>query len=353
MNLLKSFLAFFIVGLFLFACEDESNNTYKPLYTAKFDKPNNNVYYKIGTPIDVFLSFDSTQVLSFKLFLNDSLVHAAKSNNRNESVRINSSNLSFGSYVLKLEATTKSNEKKVDTRSIRILSKYKPTKWEAEVVKSYPHNPSSYTQGLEFYKGELYEGTGQYNKSKLLKVSLENGKFERQHAIEGNFFGEGITILNDKVYQLTWKEKTCFVYDVNDFTEEKRLGYGTEGWGLCNDGEYIIMSDGSQRITFRNPETFEVVKSIDVYTDEGPVGNLNELEYVDGKIFANIYGLDKVLVINSANGNVEVIIDADLLALQYREEGEVLNGIAYNAQTNKFYFTGKEWTSLLEVKFNK
>lgn len=353
MKLMKLLSAFLIVGLFFVACNEEGNGGYKPLFTAKFEKPNNNVYYKLGTPIDVLMSFDSTQVIAFKLYMNDSLVHSAKSNRREESIRISSENLNFGTYTLKLEAETKDLGTKVDTRNIRVLSKYKPSKWEAEVVKNYPHNTSSYTQGLEFHKGELYEGTGQYDRSKLLKVNLDNASFIKQLDLAGEFFGEGITILNDKIYQLTWKEKTCFVYNVNDFTEIKRLGYGSEGWGLCNNGEHIIMSDGTQRITFRDPETFEVVRSIDVYTDEGPVGNLNELEYVEGKIYANIYGLDKVLVINPNSGNVEVIIDADLLALEYRESGEVLNGIAYDPINDKMFLTGKNWPNLLEVRFNK
>ncbi|MDX1444804.1 glutaminyl-peptide cyclotransferase [Lishizhenia sp.] len=355
MKILKSILAFLTVGLFFVGCENDtpSKSTYRPLFEAKFKSPNNNVYYNTGMPIPVQLAFDSTKIESFKLWLNDSVIVNQHFGGRFFEKTVKSNDLTFGSHRLTLEAKLKDGKVVKDSRNIRVLSKTEPERWEAVVEKALPHNTTSYTQGLEFYKGELYEGTGQYGRSKLLKVLKERGVTLKEVSLEGQYFGEGITILEDKVYQLTWKAKTCFVYDVNTFEEIKRLAYPTEGWGLCNDGEHIIMSDGSHKIYFRNPETFGVEREIEVFTNRGPIGNLNELEYIDGKIYANVYTSNRIVVIDPNTGNVESVIDCDLLALDHRGSGEVLNGIAYNSVSRKVYLTGKEWPELLEVSFKK
>ncbi|SFT85840.1 Glutamine cyclotransferase [Lishizhenia tianjinensis] len=355
MKILKPILAFLTVGLFFVGCENDkaSKSEYRPLFEAKFKSPNNNVYYNAGMPIPVQLEFDSTKIERFTLWLNDSVIAQTNFGGRVFEKVVQSKSLAFGSYQFRLEAKLKEGKLVKDTRNIRVLSKTEPERWEAVVEKAMPHNTTSYTQGLEFYKGELYEGTGQYGRSKLLKVLKEKGSTLKEVSLDNQYFGEGITILEDKIYQLTWKAKTCFVYDVNTFEEIKRLAYPTEGWGLCNNGEQIIMSDGSHKIYFRNPETFAVEREIEVYTNRGPVGNLNELEYINGKIYANVYTSNRLVVIDPNTGNVESVIDCDLLALDHRGSGEVLNGIAYNPVSQKVYLTGKEWPELLEVSFKK
>lgn len=307
MKILKFISAFIFVGLFFVACSDDKGRTYNPLFEAKFDSPKNNVYYNSGMKIPVIMTFDSTKIAAYKVFINDSLVADKKFDRKTDRFTIATRKLKFGAYKLRLEASLKDGTVVKDNRNIRLLTNKEPEKFEAKVVGSLPHNTTSYTQGLEFYKGELYEGTGQKGSSKLLKVKKEDGTFLKEHALSNEFFGEGITILNDKVYQLTWQKKTCFVYDVKDFTEIKRFSYLTEGWGLCNNGEQIIMSDGSHRIYFRNPETFEVEREIEVFTNQNPVGKLNELEYIDGKIYANIYTTNRIVVIDPATGNVEKV----------------------------------------------
>lgn len=355
MKAIKFLLAFVMGAIFIVGCEDEksSRGDYRPLFEAKFKTPNNNVYYSSGMKVPVQLEFDSTKIEQFKLWLNDSLIVEKKFEGRLFKKEMSSNELPVGSHKFRLSALMKGGKEVVDTRSIRVLSKTEPERWEAVVEKALPHNTTSYTQGLEFYKGELYEGTGQYGRSKLLKVLKEKGNTLREVNLESKYFGEGITILNDKIYQLTWKSKTCFVYDVNSFEEEKRLAYHSEGWGLCNNGEQIIMSDGSHKIYFRNPETFAVEREIEVFTNRGPIGNLNELEYIDGKIYANVYTANRIVVVDPNTGNVESVIDCDLLALDHRGSGEVLNGIAYNPVSQKVYLTGKEWPELLEVSFKK
>ena len=165
--------------------------------------------------------------------------------------------------------------------------------------------------------------------------------------------GEGITILGDKLYQLTWQEQKCFVYNKSTLQIEKDMPYIGEGWGLCNDGTSLIMSNGSERITFRNPETFEIERTIEVYTNQGAVTNLNELEYIDGLIYANVWMTNKVAIIDPLNGKVLAELDATTLVNAGKGNGDVLNGIAQDPKSKKLYMTGKNWMKLFEVKIKK
>ena len=261
-----------------------------------------------------------------------------------------------GAKHLDLLSTLKDGSTYVDNRMMRILSDIEPELLMVEVVNRYPHNSTSYTQGLEFYKGRLFESTGLYGKSWIQGVDLESGKRDESKKIglDGNYFGEGITILNDIIYQLTWKEKKCFTYDLNEEILLKgEFLYEGEGWGLCNDGTSLIMSNGTERLTFRNPENFAIEKTIDVYNNLGPIHALNELEFIDGKIYANVYTTNVVVVIDPSTGKVLQEIDGTTLAVEGRGMGEVMNGIALNHQNGKIYMTGKNWTKLFEVKFVK
>ena len=160
--------------------------------------------------------------------------------------------------------------------------------------------------------------------------------------------------MNDTLYQLTWKNQKCLLYNANDLSVlSKEFKYNGEGWGLCNDGKYLIMSNGTEQLVYRNPRTFEIVKTIEATTNEGSISQLNELEYIDGKIYANIYMQDLIAVINPNSGAVEAIIQASEISSKYRGKGEVLNGIAYNSQSKELVITGKYWNKLLAVKINK
>jgi glutamine cyclotransferase len=210
---------------------------------------------------------------------------------------------------------------------------------------------------LEFYKGELFEGTGDpsnQGNTIVAKVDQNTGKITKKVGLDASHFGEGITILNDTLYQLTWKNQKCLLYSVQDLSVlSKEFKYNGEGWGLCNDGKYLIMSNGTDQLVFRNPRTFEIVKTIEATTHEGSISQLNELEYIDGKIYANIYMQDLIAVINPATGAVEAIIQANEISSKYRGKGEVLNGIAYNSKANELVITGKYWNKLLAVKIKK
>jgi glutaminyl-peptide cyclotransferase len=228
-----------------------------------------------------------------------------------------------------------------------------------ESINMYPHDTTSYTQGLEFYGGKLYESTGLEGESKLRIVDLKTGKPAKSiDIVDTTVFGEGITILHDTIYQITWKSQKCYVYDAKNWQVIKTFAYNTEGWGLTNDGKYIIMSDGTDKIYYRDPSTFNVAKIVSVKTNEGPLGNLNELEMINGFLYANVYGYDFIAKINVESGNVVGKIDmarilekAGYQNTKLESDGSVLNGIAFDSVNNKIYVTGKLWPALFEVKF--
>ncbi len=223
------------------------------------------------------------------------------------------------------------------------------------IKKIYPHDEKAYTQGLYYKNGYLYESSGLYGESTLRKNDILTGNSLKKISLLPIYFGEGITIYNDKIYQLTWTNKKGFVYDMNSFQKIGEFVYPTEGWGITSDGKSLIVSDGTNFLTFYDPVTFEITKTISVQFQNQSVMNLNELEFVDGKIYANVYMTDKIAIINSENGNVEQWIDISSLRMQLDDPSaaEVSNGIAFNPETKTFYLTGKYWSNLFEVLFEE
>jgi glutamine cyclotransferase len=225
------------------------------------------------------------------------------------------------------------------------------------VTNIYPHDATSFTEGLEWYNNNLYESTGLNNKSKLAKVDLKTGKDLQKVTFPE--FGEGITILNGKLYQLTYTEKKCFVYDVNTFKKIKEFTYDGEGWGMTNNGKQLIMNNGGHSLYFRNPETFVIEKTIEVTDNNGPVKMINELEWVNGDLYSNIWQTNYIIKINPESGKVLAKADLTSFINQYvpdmvekgEKEGAYLNGIAYDSTAKRFFITGKLWPKLFEVKF--
>jgi len=234
-----------------------------------------------------------------------------------------------------------------------ILNNQTPKIYTYKIINEYPHDITSYTQGLEFHDGVLYESTGQYGESKLRKVDYKTGNVLKNIDIAKTYFGEGLTILNDEIYQLTWREHTGFVYNLETFEKTGSFQYNKskEGWGLCNDGQVIYKSDGTEDIWILNPETQAEESFIQAYHNRGKVVGLNELEWIDGKIFANRYQLNGVAIINPKNGAVEGVIDFSPLKEKVTQHQglDVLNGIAYNPDTKTIFVTGKRWDKLFEV----
>lgn len=245
-------------------------------------------------------------------------------------------------------------KKEVAIQKIIVVNNQAPKLYSYQVVNTYPHDITSYTQGLEFYKGVLYESTGQYGESKLRAVDYRTGKVLKNISLLPSYFGEGLTVLKDKIYQLTWQENRGLIYDVNQFKAIGSFNYGQskEGWGLCNDGQKLYKTDGSENIWILNSETLQEEYFIQAYTNKGKLTNLNELEWVDNKIYANRYQKNGVAIINPYNGAIEAVLDfKDLKAKVTNHPGlDVLNGMAYNSETKTLFITGKRWDKLFEVK---
>jgi glutamine cyclotransferase len=231
------------------------------------------------------------------------------------------------------------------------------------VDKVYPHDPKAFTQGLEFYKGKLYEGTGELGMSNLRIVDIPTGNVEKNYLIpDPKIFGEGITIFQNKIYQLTWQNNKIFVYNLNDITKPiSTLNWSREGWGATNDGTNIIISDGSSKLFFVQPDEsrkeMKTMKILTVVDNKGEVDSLNELELIDGYVYANRWLTDDILKIDTANGHVVGKLNLAGLLNQYDPgvqvvDGAVLNGIAYDSTTKKLFITGKDWPKLFEMRLN-
>jgi glutamine cyclotransferase len=219
-----------------------------------------------------------------------------------------------------------------------------------EIVKVYPHDSTAFTQGLVFEDGFLYESTGLRGSSTLRRVELETGNIVQIRALSDTYFAEGIAIIGDKIVQLTWDSNVGFLYDKYSFDLISEFSYSTQGWGITYDGNRLIMSDGTANLYFLDPNSFEVVGQIEVH-DESPVDNLNELEYIEGKIYANIWGQEKIVIISPENGQIEGWIDlTGIYDLKNNGANNVLNGIAYDSKENRLFVTGKRWSRLFEIK---
>jgi glutamine cyclotransferase len=220
------------------------------------------------------------------------------------------------------------------------------------IVNAWPHDPGAFTQGLIYLNGGFVESTGLNGRSSLRKVELTTGKVQQQTRLSDEYFGEGMTVLGNRVYQVTWRNQKGFVYDLATFAPIKEFTYTGEGWGLTTDGHLLILSDGTATLRFLDPETFQVTRSVEVTNNGQPMSQLNELEYIRGEIYANIWQTNSIVRINPATGNVTGVIDfTGLLPLQDRQPNtDVLNGIAYDDAQDRLFVTGKNWPKIFEVK---
>lgn len=242
-------------------------------------------------------------------------------------------------------------------KSIKVLAEKAPEIYTYEIINEFPHDRNAYTQGLEFYRDTLYESTGRKGHSSLRKVDFKTGKVLQQINLDDTYFGEGITILNNKIYQLTWQSGVGFIYDLNLFKriDSFRYNQSKEGWGLCNDGNKIFKSDGTEKIWFLDPETMTEDGYFETVTNTSIFNKANELEYVDGKIYANVYQKESMMIIDAKTGAIEGVINFGGLkekATQHKDL-DVLNGVAYHPERKTFFVTGKNWDKLFEVNIRK
>jgi glutamine cyclotransferase len=219
------------------------------------------------------------------------------------------------------------------------------------IINTYPHDINAFTEGLVYESGVLYESTGRFNESTLRKVDLQTGEILKLHKLGESYFGEGITLYNNKIFQLTWKSNVGFIYDKDSFNLTSRFYYNTEGWGLTHNDEHLIMSDGTDEVYFLNPKNFKKVYSIKVHDKFRPVTRLNELEFIQGEIYADVWRSDKVVRICPHSGEVTGWIDfKGLLSPKEYKNAGTLNGITYDKQSNHIFVTGKMWPKIFEIK---
>lgn len=260
-----------------------------------------------------------------------------------------------GEIRLKFTSIFESGSSTTRYKEVRILPQEEPDRWKFEVVEKYPHDVSAYTQGFLVHGGYLYEGTGNYGESRLRKLDLASGELLMEKSLSNDIFGEGITIFEGKLYQLSYKSGTGFVYDVNTFNPLDEFVYNTktgEGWGLTHNDTSLIMSDGSSFLYFLNPNTLEIESRLNVYDQNGNLSNLNELEYRDGTIYANVYTQPFILAIDASSGQVTDIYVASGIVdrSEANSEMDVLNGIAIHPVTGNLLITGKYWSKIYEVR---
>ncbi|MCX7955393.1 MAG: glutaminyl-peptide cyclotransferase [Bacteroidales bacterium] len=265
-----------------------------------------------------------------------------------------SENVKAGNNSIEVKITKKDSTF-VANLNIIVKNNKPPVKYTYKIVRSYPHDQSSYTQGLEFYDGYMYEGSGQYGFSSLRKYKLENNEVILSRNLPSDVFGEGIVIYKDKIYQLTWQSHIVYEYNLNDFSLIRTFENPTEGWGLTKYNDMLVMSDGSNTLYFLNPDNFNEIKRIEVFDNNSPVNNLNELEYIPPYIYANVYQTDKIVMINPETGFVEGEIDLRNILNKKKctREPDVLNGIAYDFKNNRLFVTGKYWPEIYQIELIK
>ncbi|QOD62228.1 glutaminyl-peptide cyclotransferase [Polaribacter haliotis] len=276
------------------------------------------------------------------------------------STTINTTNLGVGKHSISALAFFEGKTKKTNA-FIEVFANKKPAIYNFKIVNTYPHDTKAYTQGLEYYNGFLYETTGRRGQSTLRKVEIKTGKVLQKVDLDKKYFGEGMTIVNNKIIWLTWENKKGFVYDLETFKQEKEFAYNKskEGWGLTQNKDQLIKSDGTNKIWFLDKETFKEKKSIQVYTHDRALESLNELELIDGKIYGNIYQKSAIAIINPETGIVEGLADLRSLEKEMAKtqklvaNDEVLNGIAYDKENNRIFVTGKYWGKLFEIELIK
>ena len=321
--------------------------------------PDAGTAYKLGDVISVKVSSSAGTLPDSVVYLIDSV----RSTSRKDTLaaKLKTDSLGCGSRLITARFYKGGKPQEVSTNVI-LLAPSAPVEYTYKVDKVYPHDPASYTEGLEYHDGDcFFESTGLEKESYLLKVDLKTGKRLQAAKLDDQYFGEGIATVGDKILMLTYREGKAFIYDKNTFKLLSTIPYtwGREGWGVCFDGKHILNDDSTNRIFFLNKDTFMPESSIDVYDDKGPVNAVNELEYIDGKIYANVYTTDNILVINPKNGAVMERIDMkDLWPMAQRpanfdNEQNVLNGIAYDKKGGRIFVTGKKWPHLYQVHFIK
>ncbi|MDH4403333.1 MAG: glutaminyl-peptide cyclotransferase [Flavobacterium sp.] len=345
-----NFLSIILLGAIIVSCNGSKSATekYFSFDESKFKSEYNN---------DDSLSFgllngENKKIDSIVYFVNDKNIGSKKNLNPHT---FSLKDQKLGYQNLKALVYFEGENQEITSR-VELVSNVTPKLLNYKILNTYPHDTSSFTEGLEFFRDTLYEGTGLRGFSKLLKTDYKTGKIYKSLKLEDQDFGEGITFINNQLFQLTWEEKKGFIYNVNTWKVEKTFTYDKpiEGWGMTNDGKVIYQSDGTEKIWKMNPANQKMIDYVNVYSGSSKIKSVNELEYINGKIYCNIWQKDAIAIVNPENGKVEGIINlASLRKFIKYKEAEVLNGIAYNPMTKTIFVTGKKWEKLFEISVSQ
>ncbi|WP_231460336.1 MULTISPECIES: glutaminyl-peptide cyclotransferase [unclassified Pedobacter] len=351
-NKIKTLFFIAVAISFASSCKEESS-TYR-----SFISPLTGLNVKSGNEIDVKVLFGKEKAVDSVVYLIDTIKSVSKTDT--SAIKLKTEGLKLGNHIITAKIYNGSESEDLTT-NINILSAKAPDLYTYQVVAKFPHDTSAYVEGLEYHDGNFYEGTGEKGNSYLKKVDVKSGKTLQQVKLDTAYFGEGITVIDNKILQITWNEKTAFEYDKNTFKLIKQFPFsvGQAGWGLTFDGVKILNSDGTNTIYFLDKNTYRQIGSIDVYDDKGAISQLNELEVIEGKIYANVYLTNDIVIINPNTGAVEGKIDlTGLFSTSYfktdnERMNNVLNGIAYDKATKRLFVAGKKWPYIFEIKISK
>ena len=327
------------------SCADKNNDA--PLFS--FDESKLKEQYLPEEVLELSIQNNNNKkVDSIAYRINDTIIAVKKGL---EKLTFELKNQKLGYQNLKAEIYFE-GEKTETSSKIEVTSPIQPSLLQYKIINTYPHDPTSFTEGLEFFRDTLYESTGLNGKSYLRKYDYKSGKIYNQIDLEQQYFGEGITIMKDKIYQLTWKEKTGFIYNAKNIKLEKTFTYDKdiEGWGMTNDVTHLYQTDGTEKIWKKNPATQKMIDYVNVYSGSSKIPSINELEWINGKIFCNVWQKDAIAIVNPTSGAVESILDLSGLRTKIESpNAEVLNGIAYNPKTKTIFVTGKNWDKTFEI----
>lgn len=337
---------FFIIPLFFLACDGTTN----PSKLFKIQLEGNQTEFQKNQVVGISVKNLKNKEIDKVTYTLD-----------NKEITLNNDKITLDQLELGAKTLTANISFEGETvevsKGIKLLAEHAPEIYTYEILNVYPHDMDAYTQGLEFHKDTLYESTGKKGKSSLRQVDFKTGEILKKIDLDNTYFGEGITILNNKIYQLTWQSGVGFIYDLKDFKKIDSFKYNQskEGWGLCNDGNKIFKSDGTEKIWYLNPETMAEEGHFETVTNTSIFNKANELEYVDGKIYANVYQKESMMIIDAKSGAIEGVINFGGLKekVTQHQNLDVLNGVAFHPERKTFFVTGKNWDKLFEVNILK
>jgi glutamine cyclotransferase len=352
----RLFTTFIVLSLFIstFSCSNKSNHSRKPAVQITVEPSGNQLVVGKDLQIAITVKMKDGELKETKIYVDTTLITSSPEINFNARVPKFDQ---LGKHTIKAVATKTDGVEGIYFKDFEVFSDIIPEDFGYQVVQSFPHNDDFFTEGLEIHNGFLYESTGEHGTSGVYKTNLTTGKIIRETPLPRRYFGEGITIFNDRLYQLTYKSKIGFIYNLETMAMIDSFYFSSaEGWGMTHDDKHLIMSDGTNVLTYLDPITLKTVKRLQVYDHQQPMYYLNELEYSDGAIYANIYTTFLIVKIDASTGKVLSKIHMDgikeMMTMRKRQE-DVLNGIAIDKATKKMYVTGKYYSRLFEIRLVK